>query len=874
MPAQPFPPPDKTLTTPGPSGSSLSAPGSGRGFPPGTVFAGRYQIVSPLGRGGMGMVYRAEDLKLGLPVALKFLPSELSGDQAMLRYLYAEVRNARQISHPNVCRVYDIGEQEGRHFLSMEYVDGEDLSSLLKRIGRLPAQKALELSREICAGLAAAHEQGVIHCDLKPANIMIDGRGQARIMDFGLAVRTVEGGPGREFAGTPAYMAPEQMAGMGTSVGSDIYSLGLVLYELFTGRKVLGAESLEEIRRKQMTETPRPPSSYAPDIDPEIDRVIMRCLARDPGSRPASVLEVAAALPGGDLLKAALAAGRTPTPEMVAAGGKEGSLGPPAAWGLLGLFVAVLILAVVLAPRSVLLGSPGFKKSPDVLAERAREIIEAIGYKELPKDSACWFEADEDLIYWLQQNRSKIASRPRIRELETRLVRFRYRQSPRRLVPSGNQGFIREDNPPFNVPGMIGVDLDSRGRLLRFLAIPESSPILGESTASSDLSALWTAAELEIKSLNPASAAELPPLAFDHQDAWTGTLDQQAVVPVRVVAASLLGKPVFFEIQGPWRDKAAKKDIRIWLTQGFVPAVWFGILLVLLIFGLYLARRNIRMKRSDARGAFRISAFAFLALASASALWAHHAYNSFGDFMWWIRGGPAFFLFDAAFIWVAYMAMEPAMRRRRAELLISWSRLLSGRIRDPLVGRDILIGAILGSATAAAMFIFRAFPGWAFLPGAWSAHIELNSLLGWPQQLGTVFYIIGLTAFYGVGWMVAMVFCYTIFRKTWLVAVVFVFFGAVSQQVGSSGDLSAQVLSGGIFSGAIAILLLGYGFLPAAISFLVFNVLARMPLRLGLPGWSARASVLTLIIIAAVAAYGFYTSLGGRPIFGRMDQDE
>jgi serine/threonine protein kinase len=132
----------------------------------------------------MGMVYRAEDLKLGLPVALKFLPPELSGDQAML---------------------------------------------LRKRIGRLPAQKSLELSRAICAGLAAAHEQGVIHCDLKPANIMIDGRGQARIMDFGLAVRTVEGGPGREFAGTPAYMPPEQMAGRGTSVGSDIYSLGLVL---------------------------------------------------------------------------------------------------------------------------------------------------------------------------------------------------------------------------------------------------------------------------------------------------------------------------------------------------------------------------------------------------------------------------------------------------------------------------------------------------------------------------------------------------------------------------------------------------------------------------------------------------------------------
>lgn len=819
------------------------------------------------------MVYRAEDLKLGQPVALKFLPSELSRDQAMLHYLYAEVRNARQISHPNVCRVYDIGEHEGRHFLSMEYVDGEDLASLLKRIGRLPAQKALEISREICAGLAAAHEQDAVHRDLKPANIMIDGRGQARIMDFGLAIKPAERAQAEDSAGTPTYMAPEQLAGIGTSVKSDIYSLGLVLYELFTGRKVFEAASLEEIRRRQVTETPRPPSSYALDINPEVDQVIMRCLARDPVSRPASVLEVAAALPGGDPLKPALAAGRTPTPEMVAAAGKEGSLGPLAAWGLLGLFVVFLIFAVVLAPRSVLLGTPGFKKSPDVLAERAREIIKSIGYTESLKDSTYWFEADEDLIYWLQHHQSKIASRPQIRELETRLVSFRYRQSPRRLVPIGNQGFIQEDNPPFNVPGMIGVDLDSQGRLLRFLAIPVSFSVFGESTSAPDLSALLAAAGLDIESLSPASPKELPPLAFDHEEAWTGALNQQAGVPIRVVSASLLGKPVFFEIQGPWHDRAAVKNIQTWLTQGFFPAVWFGIILVLLIFGLYLARRNIRMNRSDARGAFWISAFAFLTLASASALWAHHAYDSFGDFMWWIRGGLTFFLFDAVFIWVAYTAMEPAMRRRWAKLLISWSRLMSGRFRDPLVGRDIMIGAIAGAAAAIAMFIFRAFPGWMFLPGAWSAHIESHSLLGLPQQMGTFLYIIGLTAFYGVGWMVATVFCRVVFRKTWLVAVVFTFFGTASQLVGSSGDLSAQILSGGIFSGVVAALLLGYGFLPAAISFFVYNILARMPLRLDIAGWSARASVLTLIIVATVALYGFYTSFGGRPIFGRIDQD-
>jgi hypothetical protein len=821
----------------------------------------------------MGIVYRAEDLRLGHTVALKFLPSELAHDEAMLHYLYTEVRNARQVSHPNVCRVYDIGEHEGRHFLSMEYVDGEDLASLLKRIGRLPAQKALEISREICAGLAAAHDQGVVHRDLKPANIMIDGRGQARIMDFGLALKPAEHAQAEDPAGTPAYMAPEQLAGMGTSVRSDIYSLGLVIYELFTGRKVLEGASLEEIRRKQMTETPRPPSSYALDINPEIDQVIIRCLARDPASRPRSVLEVAAALPGGDPLRAAMAAGRTPTPEMVAAAGKEGSLGPLAAWGLLGLFVAVVALAVLLAPKSVLLGSPGFQKGPDVLAERAREIIESIGYAESSKDSAYWFEADEELIQWLQVGPSINLSKTQNRQLETMAVRFRYRQSPRRLVPSGNQGFVREDNPPFNIPGMVGVDLDTQGRLLRLMAIPGLSPNLGESSEAPDWSALMAAAGLDIASFSATAPRELPPAPFDQEESWTGNLSQQRDVPVRIVAASFKGRPVIFEIKGPWNDRPARKNAQTWLTQKFAPAVWFGIILVLIIFGLYLARRNIRMKRSDARGAFRISILAFLAFASASALWAHHAYNSFADFMWWIRGGVAFFLFDAVVIWIAYMAMEPAMRRSWAKLLISWSRLMSGRFRDPLVGRDILVGAIAGAAAAIPVFLFRAFPSWMFLPGAWSAHIELNSLLGFPQQLGTVLYILGLTAFYGVGWMVAMVFCRVIFRKTWLVALVFTFFGTTTVFVGSSGNLSAQILSGLVFSGTIAGLLLYFGFLPGAISFFVYNILVRMPLRLNITGWSARGAVFTLIIVAAIALYGFYNSLGGRPVFGRLDQE-
>ena len=224
---------------------------SSRGFTPGTILAGRYRLVGLLGRGGMGEVYRADDLKLGTPVALKFLPRALAADPDRAERFVAEVRLARLIAHPNVCRVFDLGETtDGERFLTMEYVDGEDLASLLRRIGRLPADKALDIAHQLCAALAAAHDRGVVHRDLKPANVMLDGHGRVRIMDFGLAVAADAPGLELDQSGTPAYMAPEQLAGAAASVRSDIYALGLVLYELYTGRIAFTAASLARAARR------------------------------------------------------------------------------------------------------------------------------------------------------------------------------------------------------------------------------------------------------------------------------------------------------------------------------------------------------------------------------------------------------------------------------------------------------------------------------------------------------------------------------------------------------------------------------------------------------------------------------------------------
>ncbi len=821
----------------------------------------------------MGLVYRADDLRLGQAVALKFLPKELAGDQTRLNFLYAEVRNARLISHPNICRVYDIGEHEGRTFLSMEYVDGEDLASLLKRIGRLPTQKALDISHELCAGLAAAHDQGIVHRDLKPANIMIDGRGQARIMDFGLAVSRREVAESQEPAGTPSYMAPEQWAGQGASVKSDIYSLGLVLYELFTGHRPFEAATPVDFHKMQSTESPLPPSTYAPHIDPAVENAILRCLARNPDSRPASAAEVSAALPGGNPLQAAIAAGQTPSPEMVAAAGAKGSLKPAAALGFLGAFAAALILAVLLAPRSVLLGLPGFKKNPWVLADRCQELIEKFGLPQSVRDSSYWYEADENLINWLSEKGYLGISGQPILRLDERLVRFRYRQSPKRLVPDGNQGIVKENNPPLDVPGMVNIDLDTEGRLLRLLVLPSTAPIQAESPEAPDWSALFDAAGFEINAFKPETPKELPPISHDLHKSWTGTLAADPAVPLCVDGAAYQGKPVFFEVRGPWDGRAPVITLASRVTKMILPAVWFPTVLFILIVGVYFARRNIRMKRGDLRGAFRISTFAFVAMASGATFLAHHVYHNFGDFMWWIRGGLAFFLFDGVFVWVCYMAIEPSMRRYWPEQMISWNRLLSGRIRDPLVGRDILVGTIAGALAAAAMFVARAFPGWMFLPGSWSAHIELVSLSGTFKQWGMLFYLVGITAFYGAGWIAAITIPYALFKNRKLVIAVCIIMVAVNFCLGAPGSLLSQVIFAGAGSLILTFCLFRFGIFPTMVAFFVLNLLTRMPLQFETQSWSGRASIMTMIIAVAVALYGFYISLGGRSLFGQLALD-
>ena len=605
-------------------------------FTPGTLLAGRYRIISPLGRGGMGEVYRADDIRLGQPVALKFLPAALAEDRDRLERLADEVRIGRQISHPNVCRLYDIAEAEGHHFLVMEYVDGEDLASLLRRIGRMPGDKALDIARGVCAGLAAAHDKGVIHRDLKPANVMIDGRGQARIADFGLAA-LASGGGGADMSGTPAYMAPEQLTGEGASLRSDVYALGLVLHEMLTGRRVFEAKSLTELRALHAETKPPSLSSSATDVDPTLDRVVLRCLERDPKDRPASAGVVLASLPGGDPLQAALLAGETPSPEMVAAAGRVGDLRPGVAWlGLTAGLVGLLVITMMTG-RGALYRRAPLPNSPEVLVARAKEVLARIGHRGDAVDSAHGFLVNSAFLDGIERTDRSPARWDKLRTARPGAFSFYYRQSPRPMFSNSwipnlpwlgppELGRITRGDPPLDVPGMAEVVLDAQGRLTSFTAV---SPLFDPGSGpwpDADWTVLFAEAGLDPKLLGASTPHWGTPVDSDRKAAWDGVYPDQPGVPLHIEAAAYHGRPVFMEVQGPWvRPPAGPAS-----SDRDPPSLMIALSLVFLslipIVGalVVLVRRNIRMGRGDRRGAFRLALFTFGTLTLAQCFRADH----------------------------------------------------------------------------------------------------------------------------------------------------------------------------------------------------------------------------------------------------------
>jgi tRNA A-37 threonylcarbamoyl transferase component Bud32 len=827
-----------------PPASSSSSIEEGR-FPAGTILAGRYRVMGLLGQGGMGEVYRAQDQILNQSVALKFL-SRAHMDEVALARFRNEVRIARQVSHPNVCRVYDIGVIEGQHFLSMEYLDGEDLASLLRRIGRLPQDKAIEFTRKICAGLSAAHERGVLHRDLKPANIMIDGRGQVRITDFGLAALAHEVAPGDIRSGTPAYMSPEQKSGKEVTPRSDLYSLGMVLFEMFTGKRRASAESR--------------PSETVKDLDPAIERVILRCLEEDPRRRPSSALNIAMALPGADPIAAALAAGETPSPEMVAASQeKEGFSARTAVLCFLAVLAWLAMIGLITGTNTVVRKAP-IDTPPEALAFHAQEILKQLGYPEKPRSSAYGFDYVNPGFLRSAQRRTQAERDSLLATRQPPVVSFWYRQHREEMLANAffgpdfaSLGQISYDSPNYALPGMIRLRMDSEGRLLALEVRPLEEEDRPQRTvdSASNWAALFGLTGLDMVRFMPAAPKIVPPMAFDARMAWTGTFAEGRTERVRVEAASWQGRPVYFTMTGDWVEPRTE-------SGGGVGRVF--VFLGILAGTALVAWHNIRVGRGDRAGAAKLAGLIFVLTMCGWISGAAHVTSAWEVAMILVALSSA--ALNAGLLGAAYLAIEPHVRRHWPDALISWSRAQSGRLKDPLVASHVLAGM---AAAGVAVFGLAAGDVASRSSSRELLAFRLDSLNSVPVFVSGLIGIQSAALFVVIGFLLWVVLTRTLLRRAWLADVLAsLLFGLGGLQTGNAVQNAFFFLIYALLGYSMVWTLRRFGLLATLAYFAAALTASVSTIPMTFPSWYSGRDLMTLGIPAAVAAWALWVIVSAK----------
>jgi len=812
-------------------------------FAPGTIIAGRYRIVCLLGAGGMGKVFRADDMRLGQPVALKFLQAKLARYAAVLD---DEVRLGRLVTHPNVCRVYDIIEWEDVAFVAMEYVEGEDLSRLIRRVGRFSHDKAVDIARGTAAGLLAAHAKGVLHRDLKPANVMIDSLGGARIMDFGLALSAGEQ-EGR-LAGTPAYIAPEQLEGVAASVQSDLYALGLVMYEVVTGCRVHDAGSFTDRVKEQAREIPKP-STVVRDIDPAFEAIILRCLSRDPAARPRSAREVIEALPGGDPLAAAMAAGQTPAPQVIAAAGPEGSLSPMAAWSLIALITIETTFAFYAEHKRDVFGML-HPKSPDFLIERAAEIRNGLGLPEHQFQSSGW-EGNPQQVAWIATSDNSPQRWDRLKSGPSPMS-FWSRSEAEPLIRDGPDLAPAVADPPQTAPGASTIVLDPKGRLMSLAAVPQTL----WQPRTPDWPALFAAAGLDLNRFAPTDPRLLPASFGDLRSAWSGKHPDDGT-PIRVEVAMWRGTPVLFRIVAPWDDAVDRTSAlpfagKAGQAYGLATAV---VLLVFALAGVLLAWRNLRMRRGDRASATRMAVVLFVLQMIAIVGFADHAFSASHETTIVLRAA-ATTLFWSAGYFLVYIGLEPFVRRRWPDRLIAWARLMSGDWRDAMVGRDVLIGIAAGLGHAVVARI-------PFVLGIAPIMASTSMLRNGFTPVAGIAKVVHYAIVQGLTLMIALMIMTLAFRRRRLAAAGVFALLLVVFHFASDDPRMLPIFAGGAALATFVVARFGLLAIVAYCTAFFLFVTNVLPTE---AAWYTTRGLVAPAFLLAIAAWALYTSLG-RPRF-------
>jgi serine/threonine-protein kinase len=650
-------------------------------------------------------------------------------------------------------------------------------------------------------------------------------------------------------------MSPEQLAGTEVTIRSDIYALGLLLYELFTGKRAFQAASLMELIEMQERATPASITTMVKELDPAVERVIGRCLQPDPRQRPASALAVAAALPGGDPLAAALAAGETPSPELVAAAGETEGLSPKVAvpW-LAAALVGIVALAVFAPSQSVLARLP-LENSPEALTRDARTIIKNLGYTARPADNAWGLLYDGDYLDYLRKHPREAAARWKNPAAgQPPLVTFWYRESLRPMsAAQGVNTAVNYGDPPFEMSGMVRLKTDPDGKLQDFGVIPPQVEEAAPPAAPFDWARLFQLAGLDQSRFQPADPQWTPLANWDARAAWTGA-DPQTGAKLRVEAAAWRGRPVSFRVVGPWTVPSRMQSP----GGGQNQIAWVAIIYLVLVAACLLAWYNFRARRVDQRGALRMGAWVFVCLAASAFLDMHHSATIQESQGFWRVVAEA--LLNASLLWVVYLALEPWVRRRWPHTMISWTRYTTRGLRDPLVGRDLLYGAACGALGSLAGVLET------ILRGGEPSLPSLSVLLGVRYEAAHMLAAVPSALMSSTIFFLMLFLLRVLLRKQWIAAVAFVAITSIVPAIGSA-NLWSVILENALFSGAVAFVLLRFGLLATIATYTSLLVLTTFPPTLDLSAWYVGLVPIPLLAVASIAIYGFRTSLAGRPVF-------